>query len=125
MSMFDLAAGSPWALPAAIIGSTLLSSNAARKAGSEAAAAQTAAGEAAAKAAEFRPYSVTTGFGTGYINPETQQAGYQLDPVLEAFRNSMYGGAGQFLSQIQADPQAAAQNYYNQQQALMLSLIHI
>jgi len=109
----------PWMLPAAVVGSTLFSANAARKTGSEAAAAQTAAGEAAAKAAEFKPYSVTTGFGTGYINPETQQAGYQLDPVLEAFRNSMYGGAGQFLSQVQADPQAAAQNYYNQQQALM------
>lgn len=109
----------PWMLPAAVVGSTLFSANAAQNAGAQAAAAQQAAGEAAAKAAEFKPYSVTTGFGTGYINPETQQAGYQLDPVLEAFRNSMYGGAGQFLSQVQADPQLAAQNYYNQQQALM------
>lgn len=109
----------PWMLPAAVVGSTLFSANAAKSAGAQAAAAQQAAGEAAAKAAEFKPYSVTTGFGTGYINPETQQAGYQLDPVLEAFRNSMYGGAGQFLSQVQADPQVAAQNYYNQQQALM------
>ena len=109
----------PWMLPAAVVGSTLFSANAAQNAGAQAAAAQQAAGEAGAKAAEFKPYSVTTGFGTGYINPETQQAGYRLDPVLEAFRNSMYGGAGQFLSQVQADPQLAAQNYYNQQQALM------
>ena len=108
-----------WMLPAATIASTLFSSNAANKAASQAAAAQQAAGAQAAAAAEFKPYGVTTGFGTSYFNPETQQAGYTLDPVLEAFRNSMYAGAGQFMGQIQADPQAAAQNYYNQQQALM------
>jgi len=109
----------PWMLPAAVIGSTLLSSNAANKAADRAAAASTAAGAQAAAAAEFKPYGVTTGFGTSYFNPETQQAGYQLDPVLEAFRNSMYGGAGEFMSQVTSNPQAAAQNYYNQQQALM------
>ena len=109
----------PWMLPAAVIGSTLLSSNAANKAADRAAAASTAAGNQAAAAAEFKPYGVTTGFGTSYFDPKTQQAGYQLDPVLEAFRNSMYGGAGEFMSQVTSDPQAAAQNYYNQQQALM------
>jgi hypothetical protein len=31
----------------------------------------------------------------------------------------MYGGAGEFMGQIQTDPQAAAQNYYNQQQGIM------
>lgn len=108
-----------WMLPAATIASTLFSSNAAQKAADRAAAASTAAGNQAAAAAEFKPYGVTTGFGTSYFDPKTQQAGYQLDPVLEAFRNSMYAGAGQFMGQVQADPQAAAQNYYNQQQALM------
>jgi len=108
-----------WMLPAATIASTLFSSNAASKAASQAAAAQQAAGAQAAAAAEFKPYGVTTGFGTSYFNPETQQAGYQIDPVLEAFRNSMYAGAGEFMGQVQSDPQAAAQNYYNQQQALM------
>lgn len=108
-----------WILPATVIGSTLLSSNAANKAADRAAAASTAAGKQAAKAAEFKPYGVTTGFGTSYFNPKTQQAGYTLDPVLEAFRNSMYAGAGEFMGQVQSDPQAAAQNYYNQQQALM------
>lgn len=108
-----------WMLPAAVIGSTLLSSNAASKAADRAAAASQAAGAQAAAAAEFKPYGVTTGFGTSYFNPETQQAGYQLDPVLEAFRNSMYAGAGEFMGQVQSDPQLAAQNYYNQQQALM------
>lgn len=109
----------PWMLPAATIASTLFSSNAAQRAADTAAAASAAAGAQAAKAAEFKPYGVTTGFGTSYFNPKTQQAGYQLDPVLESFRNAMYGGAGQFMSQVQADPQLAAQNYYNQQQALM------
>ena len=109
----------PWMLPAAVIGSTLLSSNAANKAADRAAAASTAAGNQAAAAAEFKPYGVTTGFGTSYFDPKTQQAGYTLDPVLEAFRNAMYGGAGEFMSQVTSDPQAAAQNYYNQQQALM------
>jgi hypothetical protein len=108
-----------WMLPAATIASTLFSSNAASKAASQAAAAQQAAGNQAAAAAEFKPYGVTTGFGTSYFDPKTQQAGYQLDPVLEAFRNSMYAGAGEFMGQVQSDPQAAAQNYYNQQQALM------
>jgi hypothetical protein len=31
----------------------------------------------------------------------------------------MYGGAGEFMGQIQSDPQAAAQQYYNQQQGIM------
>ena len=108
-----------WMLPAATIASTLFSSNAASKAASQAAAAQQAAGNQAAAAAEFKPYGVTTGFGTSYFDPKTQQAGYQLDPVLEAFRNSMYAGAGEFMGQVNTDPQEAAQNYYNQQQALM------
>ena len=106
-------------LPAATVAASLFSSNAASKAASQAAAAQQAAGAQAAAAAEFKPYGVTTGFGTSYFNPKTQQAGYQIDPVLEAFRNSMYAGAGEFMGQVQSDPQAAAQNYYNQQQALM------
>ncbi len=108
-----------WMLPAAVVGSTLFSSNAASNAADRAAAASTAAGNQAAAAAEFKPYGVTTGFGTSYFDPKTQQAGYQLDPVLEAFRNSMYAGAGEFMGQVNTDPQAAAQNYYNQQQALM------
>lgn len=106
-------------LPAATIASSYFSNKAAGDAADRAAAASTAAGNQAAAAAEFKPYGVTTGFGTSYFDPKTQQAGYQLDPVLEAFRNSMYAGAGEFMGQVQSDPQAAAQNYYNQQQALM------
>ena len=108
-----------WMLPAATIASTLFSSNAAQGAASDAAAANLAAGERAAAAAEFKPYSISSGFGTSYFDTENQKAGYQLDPVLESFRNSMYAGAGDFLGQVQSDPQAAAQNYYNQQQGLM------
>jgi hypothetical protein len=108
-----------WMLPAATIASTLFSNNAAQGAASDAAAASQAAGAQAAAAAEFKPYSISSGYGTSYFDTENQKAGYQLDPVLEAFRNSMYGGAGEFMSQINTDPQAAAQNYYNQQQSLM------
>ena len=108
-----------WMLPAAVIGSSYFSNKAAGDAADRAAAASTAAGNQAAAAAEFKPYGVTTGFGTSYFDPKTQQAGYQLDPVLEAFRNSMYAGAGEFMGQVNTNPQEAAQNYYNQQQALM------
>tara|TARA_R110000803_G_scaffold51682_1_gene106679 strand:- start:782 stop:1570 length:789 start_codon:yes stop_codon:yes gene_type:complete len=108
-----------WMMPAAVIGSSLFSNKAAKGAASDAAAASLAAGERAAAAAEFKPYGISSGFGTSYFDTENQKAGYQLDPVLEAFRNSMYAGAGEFMGQVQADPQEAAQNYYNQQQGLM------
>jgi hypothetical protein len=91
----------------------------ARDAGQEAAAAAQAAGQQAAAAAEFKPYSITSGFGTSYFDKEKQQAGYEIDPVLKAFRDQMYGGAADFLGQVQTDPAAAAQQYYNQQQGIM------
>ena len=91
----------------------------ARKAGQEAAAASTAAGQQAAAAAEFKPYSITSGFGTGYFDTNKNQAGYEIDPVLQAFRDQMYGGSADFLGQVTTDPNAAAQNYYNQQQGIM------
>ena len=91
----------------------------ARDAGQEAAAAQAAAGQQAAAAAEFKPYSITSGFGTSYFDKDKQRAGYEIDPVLAAFRDQMYGGAADFLGQVQTDPAAAAQQYYNQQQGIM------
>ena len=90
-----------------------------RAAGQDAAASASAAGREAAAAAEFRPYSITSGFGTGYFDTKTNQAGYEIDPVLQAFRDQAYGGAADFLGQVTTDPTAAAQNYYNQQQGLM------
>ena len=91
----------------------------ARGAGRDAAAANAAAGQQAAAAAEFKPYSITSGFGTGYFDTNKNQAGYEIDPVLQAFRDQMYGGAADFMGQVNADPTQAAQNYYNQQQGLM------
>ena len=90
-----------------------------RAAGKDAAAAASEAGRQAAAAAEFRPYSITSGFGTGFFDTNTNQAGYEIDPVLQAFRDQAYGGAADFLGQVTTDPTAAAQNYYNQQQGLM------
>jgi len=93
--------------------------NQAEDAARAAAAQQAQAGQTAAEAAKFKPYSVSTGFGSSYFNPETQTAGYELDPVLSGFRNQLYGTGAEFLGQIQTDPTAAAQQYYNQQQGLM------
>jgi hypothetical protein len=76
-------------------------------------------GAQAASMSEFKPYSVTSGYGTGYFDTSKQQAGYALNPVLEAFRNQFYGGAGNVLGQINLDPTKAAQQYVTQQQALL------
>ena len=90
-----------------------------RGAGQDAAEAATAAGQQAAAAAEFRPYSITSGFGTGFFDTSRNQAGYQIDPTLQAFRDQAYGGASDFLGQVNTNPASAAQNYYDQQQSLM------
>ena len=91
----------------------------ANNAGKTAAEASAAAGQQAAAAAEFRPYSITSGFGTGFFDTSKNQAGYQLDPTLQAFRDQAYGGAADFLGQVNTNPASAAQNYYDQQQSLM------
>ena len=101
------------------IGLSLLGANQAQSAARDSAQANIEAAKIAAESAKFKPYSISTGFGTSYFDENKQQAGYTLDPTLQAFRNAMYGGAGEFMGQIQADPQAAAQQYYNQQQGLM------
>lgn len=101
------------------IGLSLYGANQAQSAARESAQSNIAASKIAAESAKFKPYSIATGFGSSYFDENKQQAGYTLDPTLQAFRNAMYGGAGEFMGQIQSDPQAAAQQYYNQQQALM------
>ncbi len=95
------------------------SSNQVQDAGAAAAAANIESAKIAADAAAFKPYAISTGFGSSYFDPSKNQAGYELDPLLSAFRNKMYGTGAEFMSQIETDPQQAAQNYYNQQQALM------
>ena len=97
------------------IGSALITAGGAR----DAAAAQERAGQQAASMAEFKPYSVTTGFGTSFFDKEKQQAGYDLDPGLQAFRDTFYQGANKFLGQVQDDPMKAAQDYFNRQQGLL------
>jgi hypothetical protein len=101
------------------LGGNVFGALTARNAGKDAAAASAAAGQQAAAAAEFKPYSITSGFGTGYFDTNKNQAGYEIDPVLQAFRDQMYGGSADFLGQVTTDPNAAAQNYYNQQQGIM------
>ena len=95
------------------------SSNQAQDAAAQAAAANEAAARVAADAAAFKPYAISTGFGSSYFDPEKNRAGYELDPLLSAFRNQMYGQAASALGNIPSSPEAAAQQYYNQQQALM------
>ena len=101
------------------VGLSLFGASQARDAAGQSAQANIESAKIAAEAAKFKPYSISTGFGTSYFDEPKQQAGYTLDPTLQAFRNAMYGGAGEFMGQIQTDPQVAAQQYYNQQQALM------
>ena len=95
------------------------SSNQVQDAAAQAAAANAESAKIAADAAAFKPYAISTGFGSSYFDPSKNQAGYELDPLLSAFRNKMYGTGAEFLGQVETDPQAAAQQYYNQQQALM------
>jgi hypothetical protein len=84
------------------------------------AAALSNLGATAAQAAEFRPYGVTTGFGTGWFDTAKQQAGYELSPVYQAFRDRMLGtSAGVFDQLGAADPQAAAAQYLAEQQGLL------
>ena len=119
MGMFDGWTGSDWGSAAGAIGS-LYQGYKASDSASEAAAAQTALGNQAADMAQFKPYSITSGYGQSFFNPDTQQAGYQLNPLMEGFRNQFYGGAGQAMDQMgNLDPNAAAQNYMQQQMGLL------
>lgn len=81
------------------------------------AAARTASTVAAA--AEFKPYAISTGLGTSYFDTDKQQAGYELDPTLRAYRDKFYTLGADFLGGVQTDPTAAARDYYTQQQSLM------
>ena len=101
------------------VGANLGKAYLAREAGKDAAEANRAAGQAAAAAAEFKPYSVTTGFGTSFFDKDKQQAGYEMDPRLQAFQDAFYGGGAQFLGQVTADPTEAARRYQEQQMGLL------
>ena len=118
-------------IEAALIGGGLgllgssMSSNAARdasnaqlQAGREANAANLEAARVAAEAAKFKPYSVTSGFGRGFFDTEKGTAGYDIDPRLAAFRDSLYGQAEQTMGGI-GTPEQIAQQYYQQQMGLL------
>jgi hypothetical protein len=101
----------------AAAGLGLLGANQANKAAKQAADAQLQAGQLAADAAAFKPYSVTTGYGTGFFDAENQTAGYELDPALQAYRDRlmMMGAEGLPTSM---DPTANAQTYYDEMLAM-------
>ena len=104
-----------WTDVASNVGSALI----ARDAAKSSAAANLAAGQQAAAAAEFKPYSITTGFGTSFFDKDKQTAGYEMDPALKAFQDTFYKGAGEFLGQVTSDPMEAARRYQATQMGLL------
>lgn len=90
-----------------------------QKAAQEAARAQNALGQQVASYAEFKPYSVTSGFGTGYFDKDKQLAGYEIDPILGRYRDQLYSMGAGFMGQVDMDPNVAAQRYMQQQQGLL------
>lgn len=100
------------------LGLGLLGQSSANKAAKQAAASQLEAAKIAADAAAFKPYSVTTGLGTSYFDPESQTAGYTLDPALEAWRDQYMTSAAQAMP-TSFDTSANAQQYYNEMQQMM------
>lgn len=104
---------------APIIGG-LLSAGAASSAAETSAQAQIEAAKIAAEAAKFKPYSVTTGFGTGYFDQDAQTATYELSPEMKAFRDFYYGKAQEVQEQLATfDPVERARQVVAEQQALL------
>ena len=126
----------------------LLSGNAAKGAAQTGADAQLQAARIAADAAKFRPVGVTTNFGSsnfGYdTNGNINSAGYSLSPQLKSQQNTLMGASNPLLSQftgaqaatapmgqaantmmglgnsyLSTTPQQQAQQYMNEQQALL------
>lgn len=100
-------------------GAGIYSANQSQKAAREAAQAQNQLGERTASLAEFRPYSVTSGFGTGFFDTKNQQAGYEIDPLLAAYRDRLYSMGAGSIDQAAMDPNIAAQRFMEQQQGLI------
>lgn len=84
----------------------------------DAAQAQVTAAAIAAEAGKFKPYGVTTGFGSSYFDPESGTAGYDLDPALAAYRDSLMQGSAASMP-TDFDPTANADKYYSEMQAMM------
>lgn len=90
----------------------------ASNAAEDAAAAQMNIAEQAADLSKFTPYGVTTGYGTSWYDTENQTAGYQLDPVLAAYRDKLLMMGTQALPTTM-DTQELADQYYQDIQATM------
>jgi hypothetical protein len=90
-----------------------------RKAAEDAARAQNQLGEKLASYAEFKPYSVSSGFGTGYFDTKKGTAGYEIDPMLAMYRDRLYSMGAGAIDQAAIDPNVAAQRFLSQQQGLM------
>lgn len=90
----------------------------ASNAAKDAAAAQMNAANIAADMSKFTPYGITTGLGSSWYDTEKQQAGYELDPALAAYRDKLLLMGTEALPQS-LDTSAAAQGYYNDIQAMM------
>lgn len=116
--MAEQSSGSFWG-DLAQAGAGMYSANQAQKAAAEAARAQQQLGEKVASYAEFKPYSITSGFGTGYFDTTKQQAGYEIDPLLALYRDRLYSMGAGALDQAALDPNVAAQRYMEQQQGLL------
>lgn len=100
-------------------GASFYSSYQSRKAAEEAARAQNQLGEKLASYQEFKPYSVTSGFGTGYYDTKKGTAGYEIDPMLAMYRDRLYSMGAGAIDQAAMDPNIAAQRYMEQQQGLL------
>jgi hypothetical protein len=107
-----------WLGPAINAAGTAYGAYAANKAGEQYGADSLAAAKIATDAAAFKPYSVTTGLGTSYFDPNAQTAGYTLDPALAAYRDKMMMMSAEALP-TSMDTGAAAQQYYDEMQAMM------
>ena len=106
---------------AAIIGgSSIIGGMMAGDAASKSAEAQLESARIAAEAAKFKPYSITSGFGKSFFDTDNQTAGYDIDPRLAAFRDTLYGQAEKTMAQLgSTDPQLEAQKYVDQQMGLL------
>jgi hypothetical protein len=64
--------------------------------------------------AAFRPYTVTTATGGQFMAGPDGQYTMAMSPEELAFQQQMFGGAGDFFTQAQADPRVREEEIYGQ-----------
>ena len=69
--------------------------------------------------AKFQPYSIRTGTGSTFFDQGTGQAGFAMSPETYGYQQDLYKKAGEAVGAIAATPEAAAQQYIQQQQGLL------